>query len=97
MGGLTPPKRQIPLHAGFRRVTGQPCRPQEGRRWVLGITSVLLRVLQAPLRPCATRIPCGIYLAPETSPRYGADGTGPSIYIQDPDGNTVELKGTPSL
>lgn len=25
--------------------------------------------------------------------RYGADGFGPSIYIQDPEGNTVELKG----
>lgn len=34
--------------------------------------------------------------APETADRYGADGTGPSIYIQDPDGNTVELKGPPS-
>lgn len=27
--------------------------------------------------------------------RYGADGFGPSIYIQDPEGNTVELKGPP--
>lgn len=27
--------------------------------------------------------------------RYGADGTGPSMYIRDPDGNTVELKGPP--
>ena len=27
--------------------------------------------------------------------RYGAEGHGPSIYIQDPDGNTVELKGPP--
>ena len=27
--------------------------------------------------------------------RYGADGFGPSIYIADPDGNTVELKGPP--
>jgi catechol 2,3-dioxygenase-like lactoylglutathione lyase family enzyme len=27
--------------------------------------------------------------------RYGAEGTGPSIYILDPDGNTVELKGPP--
>jgi catechol 2,3-dioxygenase-like lactoylglutathione lyase family enzyme len=26
--------------------------------------------------------------------RYGAEGFGPSIYIQDPEGNTVELKGT---
>ena len=25
--------------------------------------------------------------------RYGAEGYGPSIYIADPDGNTVELKG----
>ena len=28
---------------------------------------------------------------PET--RYGADGYGPSIYVSDPEGNTVELKG----
>ena len=28
--------------------------------------------------------------------RYGADGRGPSVYIEDPDGNTVELKGPPS-
>jgi catechol 2,3-dioxygenase-like lactoylglutathione lyase family enzyme len=28
-----------------------------------------------------------------TATRYGADGNGPSIYLQDPDGNTVELKG----
>ena len=27
--------------------------------------------------------------------RYGADGRGPSIYIQDVDGNTIELKGPP--
>ncbi|HET7662553.1 MAG TPA: VOC family protein [Rhodanobacteraceae bacterium] len=29
--------------------------------------------------------------------RYGAEGEGPSIYIFDPDGNTVELKGPPDL
>lgn len=27
--------------------------------------------------------------------RYGAKGNGPSMYISDPDGNTVELKGDP--
>jgi catechol 2,3-dioxygenase-like lactoylglutathione lyase family enzyme len=27
--------------------------------------------------------------------RYGARGNGPSMYIRDPDGNTVELKGPP--
>lgn len=26
--------------------------------------------------------------------RYGASGSGPSIYIKDPEGNTVELKGS---
>ncbi len=27
--------------------------------------------------------------------RYGAEGEGPSIYVKDPEGNTVELKGPP--
>jgi glyoxylase I family protein len=27
--------------------------------------------------------------------RYGAEGQGPSIYIADPEGNTLELKGPP--
>ncbi len=31
----------------------------------------------------------------EAARRYGAEGYGPSIYIEDPDGNTVELKGPP--
>ena len=30
------------------------------------------------------------------APRYGAEGTGPSMYVKDPDGNTVELKGPPA-
>jgi len=29
----------------------------------------------------------------ESGQRYGAEGTGPSVYIVDPDGNNVELKG----
>ncbi len=29
----------------------------------------------------------------EVAPRYGARGMGPSMYIRDPDGNVVELKG----
>ena len=46
--------------------------------------------LRAHLR--SHHISCG-----ETGPhRYGARGFGPSIYLEDPDGNTVELKGPPS-
>lgn len=29
----------------------------------------------------------------EVGQRYGAQGTGPSMYVRDPDGNVVELKG----
>lgn len=29
----------------------------------------------------------------EEGPRYGADGDGFSLYVRDPEGNTVELKG----
>jgi glyoxylase I family protein len=28
--------------------------------------------------------------------RYGAEGHGPSIYLKDPDGNGLELKGPPT-
>jgi catechol 2,3-dioxygenase-like lactoylglutathione lyase family enzyme len=28
--------------------------------------------------------------------RFGAEGQGPSLYLQDPEGNTVELKGPPN-
>jgi glyoxylase I family protein len=27
--------------------------------------------------------------------RYGAEGNGPSVYLDDPEGNVVELKGPP--
>ena len=43
----------------------------------------------------------GAYLAAhgvaagEVKSRYGAQGKGPSIYIEDPEGNVVELKGPP--
>ena len=35
---------------------------------------------------------CGVD-AGKVADRYGAQGSGPSIYLQDPDGNTLELKG----
>ena len=31
--------------------------------------------------------------AGEVAQRFGAEGEGPSLYIHDPDGNVVELKG----
>ena len=34
--------------------------------------------------------------AGRVSTRYGAEGNGPSMYVTDPEGNTVELKGPPA-
>jgi glyoxylase I family protein len=34
----------------------------------------------------------GVQAGP-VEPRYGAEGEGPSIYLQDPENNTIELKG----
>ena len=36
----------------------------------------------------------GVACGPVES-RYGAEGEGPSIYLRDPEGNTIELKGPP--
>jgi len=35
--------------------------------------------------------------AGESGSRYGAEGEGPSLYLRDPEGNTIELKGPPLL
>jgi catechol 2,3-dioxygenase-like lactoylglutathione lyase family enzyme len=37
----------------------------------------------------------GISAGPVES-RYGAEGEGPSIYLADPEGNIIELKGPPT-
>ncbi len=39
--------------------------------------------------------PLGIAVG-ETFQRYGAEGTGPSVYFHDPEGNQIELKGPPA-
>jgi glyoxylase I family protein len=31
----------------------------------------------------------------KTGSRYGAEGEGPSLYLSDPEGNSVELRGPP--
>jgi catechol 2,3-dioxygenase-like lactoylglutathione lyase family enzyme len=35
----------------------------------------------------------GVAVHGEVQNNFGAEGNGPSIYIADPDGNTIELKG----
>ena len=38
----------------------------------------------------------GVAVGPVES-RYGAEGEGPSMYLDDPEGNTIELKGPPEV
>lgn len=40
----------------------------------------------------ATLSPLGVAVG-EAVERYGAEGTGPSVYFHDPEGNQIELKG----
>jgi len=48
-----------------------------------------------PFEAAALRAHLAAYgvAAGEVVERYGAEGSGPSLYLSDPDGNTVELKG----
>lgn len=46
-----------------------------------------------PDRIIAAMRGAGVEIEDEPGNRYGADGQGPSLYLKDPEGNTVELKG----
>ena len=44
--------------------------------------------IRAHLRECGAE-------GGEAGSRFGAEGEGPSLYLRDPEGNTIELKGPP--
>lgn len=67
-------------------------RPQEGGN----LDHVCFRIEPFDREAIAKRLsPLGIAVG-ETVDRYGAEGTGPSIYFHDPEGNEIELKGPSS-
>ena len=81
----------VPVDGELGRAGGPP-PPAQGRN----VDHVCLRVEpwdEAALRDhlAANRI-----AADATKPRFGAEGLAPSIYVTDPDGNTIELRGPPS-
>jgi glyoxylase I family protein len=67
-------------------------RPKEGGN----LDHVCFRIEPFDRGAIAARLsPLGIAVG-ETVERYGAEGTGPSIYFHDPEGNEIELKGPSS-
>ena len=79
----------VPIDGKLGRMGG--AAPGEGGR---NVDHICFRVLpwdgQAILAHLA-----GHGMEGEIVSRYGADGDGPSIYLADPEGNHLELKGPP--
>ncbi len=81
----------VPVDGKLGRMGGAP-PGKEGRN----VDHVCFRV--EPFDEAAIRAHLaahGVEAGPLDS-RFGAEGDGPSIYLQDPEGNTIELKGPPS-
>lgn len=80
----------VPVEGRLGRMGGAPAG-REGRN----VDHVCFRVLPwdeaAILRHLADHGIQG-----KVAQRYGAEGDGPSIYLTDPDGNGLELKGPPA-
>jgi catechol 2,3-dioxygenase-like lactoylglutathione lyase family enzyme len=81
----------VEVESPLGKLGGEP--PGEGARNVDHFALDLATFDEAQIRAHLER--CGVEPG-DVGQRYGARGTGPSMYIKDPDGNVVELKGPPS-
>ncbi|MDR7332685.1 VOC family protein [Roseateles asaccharophilus] len=81
----------VPVDGQLGRMGGAPPGREGGRN----LDHFCLRV--QPFDEAAMRAHLAAHgvQAGDTVPRYGAEGEGPSIYLSDPEGNVVELKGPP--
>ncbi len=67
--------------------------PQTGASSAPNMDHLCFRIEPFDRDAIVTRLaPFGISVG-ETVERYGAEGTGPSVYFNDPEGNHIELKG----
>ena len=80
----------IPVDGPLGRAGGAP-PGAEGRN----LDHLCLRVEPFDEQALRAHLAAHGVAAGETASRYGAEGPGPSIYIVDPEGNTIELKGPP--
>jgi glyoxylase I family protein len=82
----------VPLDGKLGRAGGAP-PGKEGRN----LDHVCLRVEPFDETVIREHLSRHGYGAGPVEQRYGAQGEGPSIYVTDPEGNVVELKGPPNL
>jgi len=83
----------VQLRAGTSMIDLVPCGPDEkpGRN----VDHYAIRVATMDVPAITAHLEKNGVAAGPVQRRYGAEGYGSSIYITDPDGNTVELKGPP--
>jgi catechol 2,3-dioxygenase-like lactoylglutathione lyase family enzyme len=87
-------RSQIDLISGETALGGMDCTPpfREGRN----LDHFALRIEWFDTDMLRTHLAAhGVDMGVVKS-RHGAEGKGPSVYIEDPEGNVVELKGPPS-
>ena len=80
----------VPVESELGRMGGAP--PGSNGR---NVDHIALRIDPFDAEALRTHLEAHGITMGEVARRYGAEGQGPSIYIEDPDGNTIELKGPP--
>jgi glyoxylase I family protein len=80
----------VPVDGPLGRMGGGP-PAAEGRN----VDHVCFRVLPWDEAAIVAHL-AGHGIEAQVARRYGAEGEGPSIYLSDPDGNGLELKGPPA-
>jgi catechol 2,3-dioxygenase-like lactoylglutathione lyase family enzyme len=80
----------VPVDSPLGRAGGPPPGPS-GRN----MDHVALRIERLDAEALAAHLRAHGIEPGDVARRYGAEGDGPSMYVRDPDGNVVELKGPP--
>ena len=85
--------RLVQMRAGTSMIDLVPC--QEGEEPGRNMDHFAIRIERMDVEAVQAHLKRHGIDPGEVRRRYGAEGYGSSIYITDPDGNTVELKGPP--
>jgi|SRR5215471_1120641 catechol 2,3-dioxygenase-like lactoylglutathione lyase family enzyme len=83
----------VQLRAGTSMIDLTPCA--EGEAPGRNMDHYAIRIEKMDVAALTAHLSRHGIDAGEPRRRYGAEGYGTSLYITDPDGNTVELKGPP--